>query len=297
MFLYRSLVLFLLLFIINPFLRSQSLDPVTLDEVWINKITELSPSQQNQNDKSYKVLVFSLHTGFEHWVIPHTEKMVSIVAEKSGLFEIETSKDIFVFEKDKLKSYDAIVLNNTCPQRDKRDIFWDVIKEMDLTDQEKLDKAESLQNNLLEFVQNGGGLVVLHGAITFLNKSDKFGEMVGGSFDYHPPQQEVVVKIVDSNNPITAPFQGTDFIHVDEPYFFMGAFEKTNFTPLLYFEIDKIKDVKKEYPSNKNYIAWTKPYGNGKVFYSSLSHNAQSFENEAFLGFILEGMKYSVGLQ
>lgn len=295
----RAILFFLMIsitLIFPNYSNCQSLEPIPLNKKWIRKIEKLAPVVEKKSDQTKNILVFSLHTGFEHWVIPHTEKMVEIVAEKSGLFNIETSKDIHVFEKDNLEKFDAIVLNNTCPQREKRDIFWDVINEMDMTEDEKVAKAEALQENLLEFVQNGGGLVVLHGAITFLNKSEKFGEMVGGSFDYHPPQQEITVKVSDPSNPITAPFKGQNFVHIDEPYFFMGAYEKKNFTPLLYFEIDKITDVRQEYESNINYIAWTKPYGDGHVFYSALSHNAQTFENKAFLAFILEGMKYSVGL-
>ena len=50
--------------------------------------------------------------------------------------------------------------------------------------------------------------------------------------------------------------------------------------------------------SEKNiarYISWIKPYGEGRVFYCSPSHNAQSFENPKLLQFMLNGIQYALG--
>ena len=42
-------------------------------------------------------------------------------------------------------------------------------------------------------------------------------------------------------------------------------------------------------------VAWIKPYGTGRTFFSSPSHNAQSFEDPRLLQFMLDGIQYALG--
>jgi uncharacterized protein len=276
---------------------AQDLKPFELTDAWLAEVGEIAPASPTVSVKKKKnILIFSLHTGFEHWTIPHTEAVVKLIAEKSGAFKVVTSKDISVFEKDNLKNYDAIVLNNNCSISDERNIFWDVLKkDSTLTEQVARMKAKQLEDNLLSYVDRGGGLVVLHGAITMENKSDNFSQMVGGSFDYHPKQQNIAVKLVDPKHPMVQAFEGEGFEHVDEAYIFNNAYSRYNFRPLLYMEADKISGLKEPIGDNVKYISWIKRYGKGHVFYSSPSHNAQAFENPKLLRFLLDGMQYAVG--
>jgi type 1 glutamine amidotransferase len=158
-------------------------------------------------------------------------------------------------------------------------------------------KAQELESNLIEFVSMGGGLLLLHGGITTLNNSFKFSDLVGASFDYHPPQQQVEVKLENPNHPLVTAFPKEGFSHVDEPYFYKNAYSKLNFTPLLYFDNALIRNQRpnQELKSGKTYVAWIRPEGKGKVMYIAPSHNAQSFENPALLQFFLDGLQYVVG--
>ncbi|MEQ8810965.1 MAG: ThuA domain-containing protein, partial [Imperialibacter sp.] len=276
---------------------AQNLKPFELTDTWLAGVDKIAPASTTISVKKKKnILIFSLHTGFDHWTIPHTEAVVKLIAEKSGAFKVETSKDISIFEKDNLKNYDAVVLNNNCSISDERNIFWDVLKkDSTLTEQVARMKAKQLEDNLLSYVDRGGGLVVLHGAITMENKSDNFSQMVGGSFDYHPKQQSIAVKLVDPKHPMVQAFGGEGFEHVDEAYIFNNAYSQYNFHPLLYMEADKISGLKEPIGDNIKYISWIKRYGKGHVFYSSPSHNAQAFENPKLLRFFLDGIQYAVG--
>ena len=62
--------------------------------------------------------------------------------------------------------------------------------------------------------------MVVHGAIVMQNNSMPFSEMCGGSFDYHPRQQEITLQLVDPKHPLVKAFEGKPFVHVDEPYLF-----------------------------------------------------------------------------
>lgn len=282
---------------ISNLIYSQLIAPFALSDEWLSEIQTLAPVQATvQTDMQKHILIFSLHTGFEHWTIPHTEAVIKLISEKSKAYQITTSKDISVFNKASLKNYDAIVLNNTCSKPENRNIFLDVFEQDSaLTDKERHRLAKEMETNLLDFVKDGNGLIVLHGGITMLNKSKEFSAMVGGSFDYHPKQQKIKVNIVDSGHPLVNAFKGESFSHIDEPYFFNNAYTDTNFRPLLSMEASAIVGKREEPKRNMQYLSWIKKYGNGRVFYCAPSHNPQSYANPKLLKFLLDGIQYAAG--
>jgi type 1 glutamine amidotransferase len=207
---------------------------------------------------------------------------------------------------ENLKAYDAVVLNNNCPTGKDRDIFRDVLinlvdkhgakyKALPLPEREA--KVKALLNSLLSYVENGGGLIALHGAIANFNSDDRFSALLGGSFDFHPAAQEVTLNPVDANHPLTKCFEGKPFVHKDEPYLFNRAYAKMNFKPLLEMDMGKIKTDKRleKLPPMKRYTAWIKRQGKGHVFYCSPSHFPASFDQPALLQFMLGGIQYSLG--
>lgn len=267
-----------------------------INHAWIQKIERAAPEKPEvKPSKNLKVLVFDLITGYNHWDTPHINQVISTLGNKTGAYKAEISNDIFKFESKSLKNYDAVVLNNNCSIGPRRNIFLDQLdKDESLSEDEKNEIAAQLEANLINFVNKGGGLMVVHGAITMLNNSIPFSDLVGGSFDYHPAQQDVQLEIVDPNHPLVKSFEGEVFIHRDEPYLFKNAYTKKNFRPLLYLDTNKLS-TKKEIDERYKYVSWIKRHGKGRVFYSSPSHNAQSFENSRLLKFFLDGLQYVLG--
>ena len=283
-----------LLFVSSIFAQGLKEFPVT--EKWLDKIESLAPSSARIQASVKKVMVFSQHTGFYHWTIPHNNEMLKILAKKTGAFEVTIARDIDSFDSKNLKQYDAVILNNSNPSGPKRDLFSDLLEQNSSLDDNTIDAlAAKYENNLMEYVARGGGLMIMHGAITVQNNSEKFSDMVGGSFDYHPKQQEMHLKEVNPDHPLVQAFKGKGFTHVDEPYFFKNAYFDYNFRPLLYIEADKLEGVRKEVSNNTIYVSWVKNHGKGRVFYSSPSHNAQSMENPELLQFFLDGIQYVAG--
>lgn len=295
----KKLLFGLSILLLSNLTFGQDLAIVPLNQMWREKIEALAPSQTRfPSSAPKKILILSLHTGFEHWVIPHTEEVFKILGSKSKQFEVIASKDIHQFEKESLSKYDAVVLNNTCSKPDHRHLFWDQLRAESTEDSAAvMTKAQKLESNVIEFVNKGGGLLIIHGGITTFNNSAKFSALVGASFDYHPPQQQVQVKLENPGHPLVAAFPKEGFSHVDEPYFYKNAYANLNFTPLLYFDNAQIRGQRpnQELKSGKTYVAWIRPEGKGKVMYISPSHNAQSFENPALLQFFLDGLQYVVG--
>ena len=130
-----------------------------------------------------------------------------------------------------------------------------------------------------------------------LNASDDFSNMVGGSFQYHPPQQDVVLKPVDPGHPLLKAFGGKPFVHHDEPYVFNRAYPKLAFRPLLEMDLANMTELKQfdDLRRLPRYVAWIRRHDQGRVFFCSPSHNAQSFEQPTLLEFILGGIQYALG--
>jgi len=277
--------------------NAQNLEPLKITEDWLSQIENLVPSEPRiKTTVKRKILVFSKATGFDHWAIPHNIEVLKMYGKKTNAFEVHIGFDISNFDKRKLKNYDAVVLNNANPRGPKRDLFYDLLKDYSsYTEQEILVKAAEYESNLISYVNKGGGLMILHGAIVIQNNSEAFSKMTGGSFDYHPKQQEIHIKEVDKNHPLVQAFHGEGLTHIDEPYFFKNAYFDYNFRPLLYFKVDEIEGVKHEAKNNINYVAWIKKHGKGRVFYSSPSHNAQSLNSSELLQFLMDGLQYVIG--
>lgn len=256
---------------------------------WSEKIRKIAPEKpQAIPTKKRTALVFSLITGFEHWCAPHTADVVKILGEKSGAYDVVVSNDISNFEPKNIKKFDLIILNNTCSKRPERHLFFDVLQDME--------KAVALEKSLIAHIEKGHGLAVFHGGIVMLNKSKEFSDLLGGSFHFHPKQQTVIGKLVNPEHAITKAFNGKALVHIDEPYYFNNAYLDFKFHPLLEMQIEVNPDPSKERGTDiKRYISWIKPYGKGRVFYCSPSHNAQSFEQPALLEFMLNGLQYAAG--
>jgi type 1 glutamine amidotransferase len=283
------------------------LDSFKLTPEWESKIQQTAPDNAPVKPKAdRKVLVFSLATGYKHWCIPHTSAMVKILGEKSGAYTTVQSDDIEQFLPENISQYDAIVLNNSCPDRKDRNTLLDVLvnkvdqfgaKYKDLPLEEREALAHKLYTSLTTYIAEGGGLIILHGGISAFNNSDEFSAIVGGSFNFHPKQQQVTLNTVDHAHPLTKPFGGEPFVHFDEPYLFNRAYTKLNFRPLLEMDVAKLQPDKraKDIAKIPRYVSWIKRHKQGRVFFCSPSHNARSFEQPALLEFILGGIQYTLG--
>ncbi|MDA3925147.1 MAG: ThuA domain-containing protein [Kiritimatiellae bacterium] len=288
-------------------LSPQAKEVFEITPEWQAKMKKIAPAKAMATPKKDRtMLVFSLITGYDHKVTPKTGAIVKMLGQKTGAWKVFESNDIEEFTSDNLKKYDAVVLNNNCPNNKDRDIFRDVLinmvdkygakyKALPLAEREV--KAKALLDSFMKYVENGGGLVTLHGGIANFMYNDDFSAMLGGSFHFHPRQQQVVLNIVNPDHPLTKCFKGKPFIHVDEPYLFNRAYKKMNFHPLLEMDMSKIGKDKKvtALPPMKRYTAWIKRYGKGHVFYCSPSHNPSSFDQPELLQFMLGGIQYALG--
>ena len=280
-----------------PFAQSEIVPPTP---EWSALVEAAAPTKATVKADPRKVLIFSLRTGYDHKVMPHVDRVFEILARKTGAFETTVTVDIERLMPKSLAEFDVLVLNNNCSKGPRRNLFLDELesnpKYAELTAEQRQERSDELERSMLDFVAGGKGLVVMHGAPTLLNNSAEFTGMVGGAFDYHPPNQEVTVRPVDEAHPLVAAFRGKGpFIHRDEPYCFKGAYEKMDFRPLLSMDVEGLKDPQGRAAAMTRYVAWIRPHDRGRVFYCSPSHFPASYESATMLRFLLDGLQYAAG--
>jgi type 1 glutamine amidotransferase len=259
--------------------------------------------------QSPKKLLFLTHAAlYKHTSLGPAEKAVAELGNTGG-FEVTTVEgykqdakqlDFSFLTPQYLNQFDGVMMmtNGNLP-------FTDAQKKM-----------------LVDFVRGGKGFIGAHCAsLTFYNYPE-FGEMVGGYFNRNLPQGTIaVLKVEDTTHPATK-MLGSSWPLVDEFYLFGSApwdaarpddnidvlfknkipmgFSRDRVHVLLSLDTEKM-DLSKQpnlkrggdYPQ-----AWTREFGKGRSFYTSLGHRDDIWSNDpVFRAHILGGIRWALSLE
>ncbi|MFX1378608.1 MAG: ThuA domain-containing protein [Promethearchaeota archaeon] len=191
------------------------------------------------------------------------------------------------FKKKKTSSYFKEVLNDYIV-----DIYEDVeiFNNRDFFDYDTTvfftqfgEFTEKQEKNLLDFIAGGKGFVGLHGASASFKKHPKYYEMIGGRFLKHKKKTNIDIKILDKSHPIIANLE--DFTFFDEPYrhdFSMKGDMKVLAEGYYHDEKDP----------NPEPIIWVKTYGEGRVAFCALGHQAKSLKNKIYRTLIRDMVRW-----
>ena len=127
--------------------------------------------------------------------------------------------------------------------------------------------SDAQKNGLLNHIASGKGYVGIHSAADSFRGCPEYQAMVGGHFTTHPHYREYQVSIVDSENPITKGL--VEFNVTDEQYI---------------LDYDRRVNVLASalYQGKMMPVAWTKSWGDGRIFYLALGHDAAACQHENF---------------
>ena len=251
------------------------LSPANLD-----KIESALPAKATAKPKKpHKILVFWRCEGFFHGGgIAASTKAIALMGEKTGAYTTDVSADYDAFDAANLAKYDAVVLNNTT--------------KLALPDEAK-------KQALLDFVRGGKGLIGIHAATDNFYDWPEAAQMIGGTFNRHPwgAGGTWAFKIDDPDHVLNRAFAGKGFKLKDEIYQFKAPYSREQQRVLLSLDLsDAATAAKKGGRADKDYaVAWIKKYGNGRVFYCSLGHDANVFQEPVILRFYLDGIQYALG--
>jgi len=244
-------------------------------------------------EKKKKILYFTLSYGFEHSPVArkgqdlsYSEKLMIEEGKKHDV-EVVCSKDGTVFDGD-LEQFDAFAFY-TCGDLTKPD-----------GKHEGKPMSADGKKRLLDAVHGGKGFVAFHsGADTFHSKGpadenqtelDPYIAMVGGEFIVHGSQQKAKMGLASPKFPGCEDLgDGFDLL---EEWYALKNFAK-DLHVILVQETKGMHDWCYQRPPFP--ATWARPYGKGRVFYTSLGHRQDVWINPFFQAIVLGGLGWALG--
>jgi type 1 glutamine amidotransferase len=224
-----------------------------------------------------RILVVSHTAGFRHDSIPVGEEVLKELGERTGMWEVEyarTAEDVQqMITAEKLRRYDLVFFNNTTGE---------------------LPFSDEAKKAFTEWLQSGKGFAGAHAATDTFYKWPEFGKLIGGYFDGHPWHQKITVRVEDPNHPSTRHL-GSSFEITDEMYQYRD-WNRNDKRVLLSIDPASI-DVSKGKREDKDYaVAWVSSYGKGRVFYTSLGHRKEVWQDPRYQEHLIGGIRWALGL-
>jgi len=219
-----------------------------------------------------KVLYLTHSAGFRHGVLPLSENVLREIGTASHAFELTVAPDSSLVNRENLRDYNAIVFYTS--------------GELPLSDLQK--------EALLDFVRSGKGFTGIHSATDTLYTWPEYGELIGGYFDGHPWHQEVAIKTEAPAHPATRHLAPA-FRITDEIYQFRG-FIREQVHGLLRLDNSSVNlGVPGVNRADGDFaIAWTRPFGSGRVFYTALGHREEVWQDRRFQQHLLNGIRWTM---
>src|SRR5271170_4554268 len=231
------------------------------------------------------VLVIGETKGFEHDSVPAAMAAIYDMGKESGLWDTTMRTDTELITKKDLK-------RNT-----KNLDYFDVLIFASTTGELDLDASQ--KQDMMSFIKDDGkGFVGIHAALDTNYTWPEYGEMIGGWFDQHPwGTFNAPIINEDSDFPAVRHFPKA-FVKYDEIYQ-PKEWSRDKVNVLLSLDPTKL-----DYANNPRVhrtdhdfaVAWSKSYGKGRVFYSTLGHTEESWEDPDVLKMYFEAIKWALGM-
>ncbi|MBV8810625.1 MAG: ThuA domain-containing protein [Acidobacteriaceae bacterium] len=228
-----------------------------------------------------RVLVVSETKGFEHDSIPDAMAHIWHMGHETRLWETTLRTDTELITKKEipdrnvknLSYFDAL-------------IFASTTGELDLTDDQKSD--------MLSFIKDDGkGFVGIHAAADTNYKWPEYGEMLGGWFDQHPWMTfEAPIINEEPDFPAVRHFPHA-FTKRDEIYQIKN-WSRDKLNVLLSLDPSKLdyNNPRVHRTDHDFAVAWSKMYGNGRVFYSTLGHTKEAWDDPDIQKMYFEAIRW-----
>ena len=233
------------------------------------------------------------HKGYN---IPYAASAMKTLGAKTGAFESVTSDDLPVFAPKSLNRFDAVVLCNASQK-------WITPSDESMARLKTLgDTPEAveaaLKKGFLDWIRSGRGVMAFHYAIGANRHWPEFHEMLGATCGGHPWNEEVGITVEEPGHPLAAAFEGKKTFRLAEEIFqFLDPYARQKLRVLLSINTPatnmQVKWLKRK--DNDYALAWVKPYGKGRVFYTAIGHRTEIFWNPMLLRFYLAGIQFACG--
>lgn len=167
-------------------------------------------------------------------------------------------------------------------------IFFYGMREIPITSDQMAD--------LLSFIHDDGkGFVAVHTAGTAFQDTPEFGEMIGSTYDGHPWGQVEAPLIVEDPDFPAMKHLPPVFNFREEMY--QPAFSRDNIRVLLRLDPSNLPKNNNVHRTDGDFPqAWAKMYGKGRVFFSSIGHATEAWDDPRVRTMYVEAIKWAMGL-
>lgn len=220
-----------------------------------------------------RVLFLTHSAGYRHAVVTRPDPETLSLAETQlraaagDRFVVDCTQDCATITRENLARYAAVVFYTTGAL--------------------PIDK-----DALVDFVRAGGGFVGIHSATDTLYKCADYGRMIGGYFNGHPWNAEVTVRVEDGGHRATRHLGS--FLQIADEIYQFRDWERKNVRVLLSLDprsVDTTKPGMRR--TDRDFaLAWCRPFGRGRVFYTALGHRPEVWKDERFLKHVVGGLAW-----
>jgi uncharacterized protein len=243
----------------------------------------LSGSCFAQTSQKKHLLVIGEEKGYRHESVSHAMATIEHLGKQTGLWDTTVRTDTEALTKKKLEF-------NAKNLKDFDAVFFFTGGDLEMEPQQKTD--------LLSFVHDDGkGFIGVHSAAITFTKWPEFVEMVGGTFDEHPwGTFDAPIIVEDPNFPGMRQW-ARSFVLRDEIYQ-MKDFSRDSVRVLMSLDAHKLDltNPKVHRADHDFAVTWAKTYGKGRVYYSTLGHPEDNWDDPRLQQMYLEAIKWAMGL-
>ena len=238
----------------------------------LNSATVIRPLGARAERPPDRILYFTYSAGYRHDVIPLSKAILTQLGRNSGVFEVISTEDTSEFSTENLKRYAAVMFYTSG----------------------ELPMSGAQKTALLNFVRSGRGFIGVHSATDTFYSWPDYLDLVGGYFNGHPWHQAVTIEVVDTGDPLVA-FLGNSF---------------NSRTKSTKSATSTIVDHTCSYASTKARwtlvrpvcindfygwpLAWKRFYGEGRVFYTALGHEASAWQDLRYQRILTNAILWSM---
>lgn len=236
------------------------------------------PSKQKKH-----LLVLGEEKGYRHESVSHAMATIERLGKQTGLWDTTIRTDTEVLTKKKLE-YNAKNLNSFDA------VFFFTGGDLEMDAQQKAD--------FLSFIHDDGkGFIGVHSAAITFTKWPEFVDMVGGTFDDHPwGTFDAPIIVEDSKFPGMQQWPHS-FVLKDEIYQ-MKDFSRDKVRVLMRLDSSKLDlTTPRVHRADHDFaVTWAKMYGKGRVYYSTLGHPEDNWDDPRLQQMYVEAIKWAMGL-
>jgi type 1 glutamine amidotransferase len=230
-------------------------------EVCADAPRRADPDTLTVRPSSFRVLVFTRHTGYAHRSTPAAVAALQQLGAGHG-FTVLATDDPSLFTDSVLRAFAAVVFLNTTGSI--------------LGDQQKAAFGR--------YIRSGGGFVGIHGALDSESRWAWYHRLAGASFLSHPPIQRarLIVSSPDSSER-SQPWERTDewydYPELPESVVVVVSVDETSY---------RGGKMGRTHP-----VTWYHPFEGGRAWYTAMGHTTCSYSEPRFLEHLLTGIRYA----